>query len=228
MAERKPLVFLDNNLVGELSGSDTLPATIMPNAGFVLGEVRMFAMNDLPAGWQTCDGSQLAIADYPELYTAIGTTFNLGGEDFAHFRVPNMRYRFPTGVAVAAPPAPNRTLGATGGNMTVTLTEEQMPAHAHALGHDAEAATTIALNNAESFSVALDGAHKTLGYGASTWYGSEGARPLAQDAVSTSLAGSTDAVGEGAPVDITPPFLVLNFAIYIGQSVSVRASRGVA
>jgi len=43
----------------------------------------------VPAGWVAADGSLLFRDDHPDLFDAIGTTFNTGGETAAEFRLPN-------------------------------------------------------------------------------------------------------------------------------------------
>lgn len=43
----------------------------------------------VPDGWVEADGSVLVRAEHPDLFDAIGTTFNTGGETGAQFRLPN-------------------------------------------------------------------------------------------------------------------------------------------
>ena len=42
-----------------------------------LGIVQMWAGKTVPAGYELCEGQQLKITDYPELYKALGSTFAL-------------------------------------------------------------------------------------------------------------------------------------------------------
>lgn len=42
-----------------------------------------------PTGYLLCDGSVVSQAAYPDLFTAIGTAFNTGGEGAGNFRLPN-------------------------------------------------------------------------------------------------------------------------------------------
>ena len=39
-----------------------------------VGELKIFAGNFAPAGWQFCDGRLLAISEYDTLFNLIGTT----------------------------------------------------------------------------------------------------------------------------------------------------------
>jgi microcystin-dependent protein len=94
-----------------------------------IGEIRMFAGNYPPKDWAFCDGSLLAIRQYTALFSILGTNF--GGDGRVTFGLPNLKDRVPMhwghGNGLAS-----RSLGETGGEATVTLTTEQMPAHSHA------------------------------------------------------------------------------------------------
>ena len=52
-----------------------------------IGEVTVFAFNFAPAGWITCEGQLLPIAEYTELFSLIRTTF--GGDGVETFGVPD-------------------------------------------------------------------------------------------------------------------------------------------
>jgi microcystin-dependent protein len=58
-----------------------------------VGEIRMFAGNFAPAGWNFCDGTLLAISQYDALFNLIGTTY--GGNGQSTFGVPDLRGRIP-------------------------------------------------------------------------------------------------------------------------------------
>ena len=59
------------------------------------GEMRMYGGYTAPTGWLLCDGSSLYKNDYPDLYTAIGTTY--GGNGNPNFNLPDLRGIFPRG-----------------------------------------------------------------------------------------------------------------------------------
>jgi microcystin-dependent protein len=95
----------------------------------------------LPPGWLWCDGSLLLVADYPELYAAIGDTFGstTPGVDF---NIPDFRGRTSIGRDDMGGVAANRitsatmnpdgiTLGATGGLEKVSLITSNIPNHTH-------------------------------------------------------------------------------------------------
>jgi microcystin-dependent protein len=88
-----------------------------------IGEIRMFSGEFAPTGWAYCDGGELLIADYEALFNLIGTTY--GGDGQTTFCVPDLRGRLPVHQGNGF------SLGQPGGVESVTLSSEQMPAHAH-------------------------------------------------------------------------------------------------
>lgn len=88
-----------------------------------VGEIRIFAGNFAPAGWNFCEGQLLAISENEVLFQLIGTTY--GGDGQQTFGLPDMRGRVPihfgSGFALAQ----------SGGVEQVTLTTNQIPAHTH-------------------------------------------------------------------------------------------------
>src|ERR671924_339485 len=90
-----------------------------------VGEIRMFAGNFAPAGWMFCEGQQLAISENETLFQLIGTTY--GGDGESTFALPDLRVRIPIHQGNGF------ILAETGGAEEITLTVNQIPAHAHAL-----------------------------------------------------------------------------------------------
>ena len=97
----------------------------------------MWAGAAVPEGYVLCNGQELRTADYPELYKALGVTFNTGtsasGTKYStragYFRVPDLRGRF----VVGQHDSDNdyRANGTAGGLKAVALSEEQLPSHSH-------------------------------------------------------------------------------------------------
>jgi microcystin-dependent protein len=56
---------------------------------YIPGELRSFAGLAIPSGWMACEGQLLAVADYPELFAAIGDSY--GGDGVVNFALPNYR-----------------------------------------------------------------------------------------------------------------------------------------
>jgi microcystin-dependent protein len=90
-----------------------------------VGEIRMFAGNFAPAGWMFCEGQLLPISENETLFQLIGTTY--GGDGESTFALPNLRGRLPLHQGNGF------ILAETGGVEGVTLTTQQIPAHAHPL-----------------------------------------------------------------------------------------------
>jgi microcystin-dependent protein len=58
-------------------------------AGGPVGSIIAYAGNTVPQGYLSCNGYTIAKADYPYLFSAIGTLYNSGEEDDDHFSIPN-------------------------------------------------------------------------------------------------------------------------------------------
>jgi len=108
--------------------------------GYVLipaGTIIMSAINTssnstinpvIPAGWLSCDGSAVQINSYAVLFSAIGHTYDISGDDpNVVFRLPNLKGR----VAIGYDAASGDAIGVTGGTRTHTLTVSEMPRHTH-------------------------------------------------------------------------------------------------
>lgn len=105
-----------------------------------VGEIRMFGGNFAPAGWMFCEGQLLPISENETLFQLIGTTY--GGDGESTFALPDLRGRLPMHQG-------NGTiLAETGGAEEITLTVQQIPAHAHpALGSAGTASSNSPTNN---------------------------------------------------------------------------------
>lgn len=90
-----------------------------------VGEIRMFAGNFAPAGWEFCEGQLLPISEYETLFNLIGTTY--GGDGQSTFALPDLRGRIPIHQGNGF------VLAETGGAEQITLTTAQIPAHSHPL-----------------------------------------------------------------------------------------------
>ncbi|HEX7922375.1 MAG TPA: tail fiber protein [Bradyrhizobium sp.] len=94
-----------------------------------IGEIKMFAGNFAPAGWQFCDGRLVAISENDALFNLIGTTY--GGDGQSTFGLPDLRGRLPVHMGTNAGTA--FTIGEIGGVEQVTLTTQTIPAHTHTM-----------------------------------------------------------------------------------------------
>ena len=120
-----------------------------------LGEVRMFVGNFAPRGWILCEGQILAISQNTALFSIIGT--NYGGDGRTTYGVPDLRSRMPIGVGRGAGLNYVPTLGKKHGIESVTMSQNNMPAHTHT------STTTSATAD-----ITINAYSKTPGFGAST------------------------------------------------------------
>lgn len=161
-----------------------------------LGEIKMFAGNFAPTGWAFCNGQLLQISQNTALFSILGTTY--GGDGKTTFALPDLRGRFPmhfgTGTNLSA-----RNLGDMGGQETVTLSVDQMPAHTHVVSMKAD--STVATTDRPPNALPARNASATPSYGTSA---------NSTMATTTIVAASA---GGGQPHPNMPPFECVNFII---------------
>lgn len=152
-----------------------------------VGEIRFFAGSFAPVGWALCDGTVLAISQNEALYTLIGTTY--GGDGVNTFALPDLRGRIPVHRGN------NYPMGMRGGSETVTLTSNQLPAHAHAaLAHSTEGTSADPTGN-------------FWGYSANEQY-------VTADTINGTMSPTSVSVTGGSqPHDNMMPYLAVNFII---------------
>ncbi len=181
----------------------TLRNEITSMQGTPLGIVEMWAGSAVPEGYVLCDGRTMSTTEYPELFKALGTTFNTAisasGTKYTtpsgQFRVPDLRGRF----VVGQHDSDNdyRTSGTGGGLKSVTLTKEQMPSHGHSLKdyYHAEARKKV---KGEYDQISING---NIGCG-DTDYDNNHLQYYRHN---------TDATGGGASHENRPPYYVLAY-----------------
>ena len=98
-----------------------------------IGEISWFAGSFAPRGWDFCNGQILAINSNTALFSILGTTY--GGDGRTTFALPDMRGRSPLHDGNSSGPGLSRIqIGARVGVPTTTLTQGNLPAHAHSEG----------------------------------------------------------------------------------------------
>ncbi len=95
-----------------------------------IAEIRIFAGNFAPRSWAFCNGQLLPISQNTALFSLIGTTY--GGDGRTTTALPNLQGRAPMHPG-RGPGLTDRRLGERGGVEQVSLTETQLPSHAHAI-----------------------------------------------------------------------------------------------
>jgi microcystin-dependent protein len=103
-----------------------------------VGVIEAFAGVNAPAGWLFCDGSAISRTQYPELFSALSTSYG-SGDGSTTFNIPDMRGRIPVGKGTHSDVA---TLGNNDGASLANRRPKHQhttydPGHAHGLyGYD--------------------------------------------------------------------------------------------
>ncbi len=155
-----------------------------------IGEIRIVGFNFAPVDWAFCNGQLIAISQNSTLFNLIGTTY--GGDGVSTFALPNLQSRVPFHQGT------NFTLAQTGGEESVTLTVNQIPAHTHAPQVNSGGGTSNSPAN-------------------NTWANWTGRQYSDQTSVtspgSPMNAGVFGLTGGNQPHENRPPFLAINFII---------------
>ncbi len=93
-----------------------------------VGQLMLVGFNFCPRYWSQANGQLISIQQYPALYALYGTIY--GGNGTTTFALPDLRGRVPVsyGQQNGGQPYP---IGQYGGLESVTLLQQQMPAHMH-------------------------------------------------------------------------------------------------
>lgn len=182
--------------------------------GFALlpvGAIFPYAGSAAPTGYLICNGASLLRASYPDLFTAIGTTY--GSVDGTHFTLPDLTGRTVAGkeasatrLTSAVSGVDGATLGSAGGTQSKTLVTANLPAQTP-VGTISGTVTTVFRNyatpagGAEPFAIA-----NASGSGATA----------AGNSFSGSFTGTAFAGQIATPVAVVMPTIVLNYIIFAG------------
>lgn len=157
-----------------------------------IGTIAMYGAEKDPEGWLRCDGRLLDRTAYAKLFAVIGTTH--GFTSSSNFRIPDMRERSVVGSGT------KYSIGDKGGNATVTLSINQMPAHTHEIGEVEDAGRRFQSRTAnQDIGIGSDGY---------TYLTSTGSNRGNRSPIATS-------VGGGQPVDLRDPYIGLPYIIKV-------------
>lgn len=157
-----------------------------------VGEIRIFAGNFAPNGWAFCNGQLVPISEYETLFNLIGTTY--GGDGQETFGLPDLQGRVPVHMGQGSGLS-NYVIGQMAGVESVTLTQQQLPNHTHAL----TATTAPGTGNSPA---------------GNTFAQSSTVKLYTEDATTVNLAPTSIlATGGSQPHDNFQPSLALNFII---------------
>jgi microcystin-dependent protein len=153
-----------------------------------VGDIKMSVHNSDFSGWLKCDGRSLSRTTYATLFAVIGTSF--GNVDSNTFNLPDCRGRV-LGTVGQGSGLTNRTLGASVGAETHTLTTSEIPSHTHTV------ANTVVINGA-STTTATDNSPNEINL----------------NTTQTTTSGATG--GGGAHNNMQPTVFIGNVFIYSG------------
>jgi microcystin-dependent protein len=158
-----------------------------------VGEIRLFAGNFAPVGWELCQGQHLPIAENEVLFQLIGTTY--GGDGQEDFALPDLRGRLPVHLGQGPGITQPYPLGEPYGVERLTLTPQQLPTHSHAF----QASTAPGASPDPQGNVIASAPSVTM---------------FLRDAPSTALPQQTvQAVGESQAHENRMPVLPINYII---------------
>ena len=157
-----------------------------------IGTIAMFGAERDPEGWLRCDGRLLDRTAYAKLFAVIGTTH--GFTSSSNFRLPDIRERSVVGSGT------KYSIGDKGGNATVTLSVNQMPAHTHEIGEVEDAGRRFQSRTAnQDIGIGSDGY---------TYLTSTGSNRGNRSPIAASTGG-------GQPVDLRDPYIGLPYIIKV-------------
>jgi microcystin-dependent protein len=194
----------------------------MPPAGFFhLGEIGIFAFPWPPAGFATCNGQLLPIAQNKDLFALLGTTF--GGDGIRTFGLPNLQSRTPIGLGQGQGLTP-RSQGDAVGEESHTLTTNESGAHSHLLsaepgkGTDYQPSTSVIVANSQLFDESGKISDMPI-YVDPTWVDPKKQSTMQLKAMH---ADSIQPIGPSAPHTNMMPFLTLSFCISLTGPIPSR------
>jgi microcystin-dependent protein len=165
-----------------------------------------------PTGYLVCNGALVSRATYPGLFAVVGTTYG-AGDGSTTFGLPDLRQRFPMGMAASGV---GSALGEKGGNFNHV---HSGPSHSHSLSnHTHVVSGTTAMGGGSSSGATKDtgGGHVFQGSGGDTHthaHSIPAHNHGFSDTSSSAGAGSSAAGGTGATGAANPPFMALHFII---------------
>jgi len=177
----------------QLQVSGGVPVWVSASAAHESGMIAAWSgtNGNIPTGWLLCDGSSVATATYPDLFTAIGYVYGGAG---ANFNLPDLVDVFVRGQS-------SQTAG-TGGADSLTLSEAQMPQHTHVVTDPGHVHGLKLYSNPGSNGIP------------STRYGNHIATVAAGNASTSATTGITNAdAGSSETFDNRPAYLEMQYII---------------
>lgn len=159
-----------------------------------IGTIAMYGAERDPEGWLRCDGRLLDRNAYAKLFAVIGTTH--GFTNSTNFRIPDIRERSVVGTGNGS----KYNIGDKGGNTTITMSINQMPAHTHDIGEVEDSGRRFQSRTAnQDIGIGSDGY---------TYLTSTGSNRGNRSPIATSTGG-------GQPIDLRDPYIGLPYIIKV-------------
>ena len=178
-----------------------------------IGEIFMVGFNFCPRGSAGADGQLLAITQNEALFSLYGTTY--GGDGRTTFALPDLRGRVPLH-AGSGPGLSEYQQGQTGGAETLTLSENQLPAHSHAATTQLES-LTARLQASEEVPNSSSGEGAVLAEAQIYTNQDDATLSSSLKAGSVIIEGTAtttvEETGAGQPVPVTQPYLTLRYCV---------------
>ena len=189
----------------------------------MVGEIKLWSGENIPAGWLACNGQSLSVASYLPLYTVLG---NLYGGDSTTFNLPDLRDRTVRGLNTTT-----QLLGSATGSDYVTITNNNLPQHSHT----ATFSNTTSGSGTASVAIPVDASDSQTNLPSSTVIlakavvGSNPAKCYSTNSQTTTLRPfdvsvtmptitgtvSVNSAGQSnpTPITVTPPSILLHYII---------------
>ena len=215
---KEQIAFFDAGIIRGSLGSNN----------FVVGQLLAYTGSTAPSKWLLCDGTICLISTYQNLYNVIGNSY--GGEvDAGTFALPDLRKRVPMG-ALASSGFP---LNSQGGAGTITIVQDNLPAVSLTVSGNTETrgtgitATSTDSGHTHDTTACPSRSYDGIG-GVSQWIansetpitsslGSAVITTIINDpSHSHGLTGTTSELGSAEPITIQPPYVAVNYIIYVG------------
>ena len=184
-----------------------------------IGTIMTFGFSYAPSSWALCNGQLLPLTQYQALFALLGVTY--GGNGSSNFQLPNFQGRLPMaqgqGLSLS-----NRVMGESDGVENASMTLNNLPNHTHTVTSTLAVSTTVQFADASTSNVIAPTAVASYLGGSTGGPNSAnifatglGATPVTQKGITSSLSGGVTiaATGNGQPLSVLNPFLVVNFSI---------------